>query len=156
MRRLNVSIWCERILQPTVLNTLKTLDPKSSLQTSTGILTTSKHSLVEYWAFLQHCLFISTTLLLISALTFLTIFVLDLSLTKFLLNLQMSDRGSLFALLQVLTLFWSDKAIPVISLFDNLSSGPSVYAVIGESLVADQNNCRLKSWYDRLTLRHIR
>ena len=68
----------------------------------------------------------------------------------------MSDRGSLFALPQALTLFWSDKVIPVISLFDNFSSGPLVYAVIGESLVADQNNCRLKSWYDTLTLRHIR
>ena len=93
-----------------------------------------KHSLLECWAFAQHCLSISTTVLLISVLTFLTILISDPSLTKFSLILRIPSRASVFAMLYASTLFWSDKAVPIISLFDNLSNIPSDYAGIVEIL----------------------
>ena len=98
VRRWHASISRERISQPTLLKTSSTFDSKFSFETSRGMPATSKHSLLEYWAFAQHCLSISITLLLRSVLTFLTILISDLSLTKFSLNLRIYSRASLFTL----------------------------------------------------------
>ena len=88
-------------LATNLLKTLSTFDSKFLLETWRGMPATSKHSLLEYWAFTQHCLSISITLLLTSVLTCLTI------------NLQISSRASVFTLTYCSTLFWSDKVIPV-------------------------------------------
>ena len=98
VRRWHASISRERILKPAFLKTPSTFDSKVSFETSRGMPATSKHSLLEYWAFAQHCLSISITLLLRSVLTFLTILISDLSLTKFSLNLRIYSRASLFTL----------------------------------------------------------
>ena len=79
MRRWHFSISREEISQPTLINIYSTLDSTSSLDTSRGMPLTSKQSLLEYWTFAQHCLSISTTLLLRSVLTFLTILISDSS-----------------------------------------------------------------------------
>ena len=92
------------------------------LETSREMRTTSKHSLLEYWVFAQHCLSISFTVLLRSVLTFLTILISYSSLTKFSLKLRISSRASVFTLVYCSTLFRSDKVIPIMSSFDNLSN----------------------------------
>ena len=127
VRRWHDSILRDGISQPNLLNTSSTLDSRSSLETSRGMPTISKHSLLQYWAYPQHYLSISTTLLLKSALTFLAILISDSRLTKFLLNLRISSRASVFALLYALTLLWSGEVIQIFSLFDNLSNVPSVW-----------------------------
>ena len=96
MRQWHVSLSRERISQPTLLKTSSTSDSKFSLETSQGMPATSKHPLLEYCAFAQHCLSISITLLLRSVLTCLTILISDSSLTRFSLNLQISSRASIF------------------------------------------------------------
>ena len=116
VRRWHASISREMISQPTLLKTSSTSDSKFSFETSHGMPATSKHFLFEYWAFAQHCLSISITLLLRTVLTFLTILISDSSLTKFSLNLRISSRASLFTLVYCSTLFWSDKVIPISSL----------------------------------------
>ena len=104
------------------MNTSSTLDFISLLETSRGMPTTSRQSLLEYWAFSQHYLSISTTLLIRSVWTFLTTLISDSSLTKLSLNLRISSRASVFTMLYALPLFLSDKAIPIISLFVILCS----------------------------------
>ena len=133
------SISRERISQSTLLKTSRTFDSKFSFETSRGTPATSKHSLLEYWSFAQHCLSISITLLLRSVLTFLTILISDSSLTKFSLNLSISSRASLFTLVYCSTLFWSDKVVPISSFFDNLSNVLSVQAATVETF-----GCRSK------------
>ena len=95
----------------------QTLDSRSSFGTSRGMPTTSKHSLLEYWVFSQQCLFTSTVSLLRSVLTVLSILISDSGLTEFLLDLWIFSRALVFALLNVLTLRWSDKVIPLTSFF---------------------------------------
>ena len=58
------------ISQPTFLKILRTLSSSSFCLTDSGILATSKHSLLEYWAFAQHCLCKSMTLCWSKELTF--------------------------------------------------------------------------------------
>ena len=58
------------ISQPAFLKILRTLSSSSFCLTDSGILATSKHSLLEYWAFAQHCLCKSMTLCWSKELTF--------------------------------------------------------------------------------------
>ena len=126
LRRWHAPISQERISQPTLLQTSCTFNSKFLFETSQGIPATSNHFLLEYWAFVQHCLSISITLLLRSVLTFLTILISDSSLTKFSLNLWISSRALVFTVAYCSTLFWSDKVIPISSFFYILSNIPSV------------------------------
>ena len=117
VRRWHTSTSAQGISQPTLLNISSTLDSRSSFGTSRGMPTTSKHSLLEYWVFSQECLFTSAVSLLRNVLTVLTILISDSGLTKFLWNLWIFSRASVFALLNVLTLRWSDKVISLPSFF---------------------------------------
>ena len=91
------------------------------LQVLVGIITRHVSNfqtiLFVYWAFAQHCLSISVTLLLGSMLTLLTISILNSSSTKFSLNLRISSKASVFTLVYFSTLFWSSKVIPISSFF---------------------------------------
>ena len=105
VRRWYASTSRERISQPTLLKTSSTFGSKFSFEISWGMPATFKHSFLEHWEFAQHCLSISITLLLRSALTFLTILTSDPSLTKLSLNVRISSRASLFKLVCCSTLF---------------------------------------------------
>ena len=112
----HASILYERTSQPTLLKTSSTFESKFSLETSQGMPTTSKDSLLEYWAFAQHCLSISITFLLRSVLNFLAILISDSRLTKFSLKFWIFSKASVFPLVYCsTTLFWSDKVIQVSS-----------------------------------------
>ena len=92
--------------------------------TCRGIPTTSKYSLLEYWAFAQHWRSIVTILLQSSLFTSLVATSSDWSLVK--LSLKLRIFWSI-ALLSSVILFCNDRTIGIRSLFSILSRASSVY-----------------------------
>ena len=88
-----------------------------------GIPITSRHFLLEYWAFAQHCLSILTNLFDNNELAWFTILFSDSSWLNFWFSWRTWSRISLFT---DSTLLWSDSRIVISSFLFNLSKASSV------------------------------
>ena len=132
MRPWHASISRNGVSQPTLLNTSSTLDSKSSLDTPRGIPTTSKHFPLEYWAFARALPFHINYPLVKEFVYLLDKINFRLKLNKVFIKLTIFLQSISVHNVVCFNFFWSDKAIPIISL-DNLSNVLSVYAAIVES-----------------------
>ena len=102
--RWQASILSLEISQPTFLKILGTLSLSSFSLTDSSTPATSKHFLLEYWAFAQHCLSKSVTLCWSKELTF---FVTS-SCDSRLVNLSFTLRTSSSILVLDCISVWSD------------------------------------------------
>ena len=117
----NFIIITGNIAQPTFLKILRTLSSNSFCLTDSGIPATSKHYLLEYWAFAQHCLTKSMTLCWSKELTF---FVTSSCYSR-LVTLSFILGTSLSILVLDRTSVWSDSTIFMICFFNSFSSDSS-------------------------------
>ena len=130
----HVTIWSVSMLQPSLSNIPTTLSSSVSPFTSLVIPTISRHSLLEYWAFVQHWQSMSTSLLQSRLLTFFEIHASDWSLSNLSCNLWISSGNSVLELLVSSSLSCKDKAIRIKSFLYNLFSCHFLLKNINEML----------------------
>ena len=118
----HVSIWSVSMLQPSLSNIPTTLCSSVSSFTSLVIPTISRHSLLQYWTFVQHWQSMSTSLLQSRLLTFLEIHASDWSLSNLSCNLRISSGSSVLELLASSSLSCKDKTIRIKSFLYSLSN----------------------------------
>lgn len=110
-------------LQPIFLNMVRALSSDSILWILSGMPTTSRNSLLEYWSFVQNYLSISTNLFDDNKLACFTTFFSASSWLNFWLNLCISLRMWLFA---DSTFLWGYSRIWMSSILSNLPNTSSV------------------------------
>ena len=145
------SIWSGEISQPSFPKIFKTFSSRTSPDTSRGMLTISRHSRLEYWAFAQHCLSKVDNLVTNKLLTF---FVMASSACSFWIH-SFTLRTSSRTLLSLSSdLLCRDRALGIRSCLRSLSSELPVYVAIFQLIKSYQGKntgCKVR----KLEILHI-